>query len=378
MGALTSKPFSFAARSWELLDRLAFDCTDTFFSTLKLSFRGKTVIRVLPDFSTNLLSEWISDRVRFSYDSLQNQPEFDSIYQFRISKLSQSFLHFFFKRFYTGSYFFDFVSAQQIRAITDFSGFSGRFYSDLSHLNFDSRTSYSFAYSQILQKSSFKNYFLLGINLRYQLPVFTVALRKLSTLNETFFFNFGYFTNNLVGDINFGSSIKIFQNVIRGKSKISRIYYSASSVVFTNPFIYPLIPSNTTPYVYSFFDNPKNLISAEVFSKFYSVFPPAVSLYIPHFFASSQVFPRNNKLQRFDSPLLGQENSYNFYFFSKKLATFTSSSNYCISFAFNSSVYMYDNYYSHFNFSDSSSSSLNILLSVKRQFNSRSNFTYYN
>jgi hypothetical protein len=280
MGALTSKPFSFAARSWELLDRLAFDCTDTFFSTLKVSFRGKTVIRVLPDFSTNLLSEWISDRVRFSYDSLQNQPEFDSIYQFRISKLSQSFLHFFFKRFYMGSYFFDFVSAQQIRAITDFSGFSGRFYSDLSHLNFDSRTSYSFAYSQILQKSSFKNYFLLGINLRYQLPVFTVALRKLSTLNETFFFNFGYFTNNLVGDINFGSSIKIFQNVIRGKSKISRIYYSASSVVFTNPFIYPLIPTNTTPYVYSFFDNPKNLISAEVFSKFYSVFP----LFIYHIF----------------------------------------------------------------------------------------------
>jgi hypothetical protein len=173
------------------LDRLAFDCTDTFFSTLKVSFRGKTVIRVLPDFSTNLLSEWISDRVRFSYDSLQNQPEFDSIYQFRISKLSQSFLHFFFKRFYMGSYFFDFVSAQQIRAITDFSGFSGRFYSDLSHLNFDSRTSYSFAYSQILQKSSFKNYFLLGINLRYQLPVFTVALRKLSTLNETFFLILG-------------------------------------------------------------------------------------------------------------------------------------------------------------------------------------------
>ncbi len=378
MGALTSKPFSFAARSWELLDRLAFDCTDTFFSTLKVSFRGKTVIRVLPDFSTNLLSEWISDRVRFSYDSLQNQSEFDSIYQFRISKLSQNFLHFFFKRFSTASYFFDFVSAQQTKAITDFSGFSTQFFPESAHLNFDIRSSYSFVYSQILQKSAFKNYFLLGINLRYQLPVFTVALRKLSTFNETFFFNFGYFTNNLVGDINFGSSIKIFQNVIRGKSKISRIYHSASSAVFANPFIYPLIANNTNFSVYSFFDNPKNLISAEVFAKFYPGSSPVLSLYMPHFFASSQIFPRNNKLQKFDSPLLGQEFSYNFYFFSKKLATFGFSSNHHISFAFNSSVFIYDNYYSHFNFSDSSSSSLNILLSVKRQFNSRSNFTYYN
>ena len=376
MGALTSKPFSFAARSWELLDRLAFDCTDTFFSTLKVSFRGKTVMRVLPDFSNSLLSEWISDRVRFSYDSLQNQPEFDSIHQFCISKLSQNFLHFFFKRFSHGFYFFDFVSAQQSKAIVDFSGFSTKIFSKLAYLNFDSRISYSFDYAAILQKSLFRNYFFLGVNFRYQLPVLAVAFRKFANFNETFFFNFGYFTNNLVGDVNFGSSIKIFQNVIRGKSKISRIYHSANSVTFTNPFVYSLISSNTRLAVYSFFDDPRNLISAEVFSKFYPLSSSFVSLYMPHFFYSNQVFPRNNKLQRFDSPILAQENPYNFYFFSKRLAFFHPLTLYS-PFVFNSSVFMYDNYYSHFNVSGYSNSSLNILLSLKRQFNSRSNFLYY-
>lgn len=374
MGALTSKPFSFAARSWELLDRLAFDCTDTFFSSVKVSFRGKTVMRVLPDFSAGLLSEWISDRVRFSYDSLQNQSEHDFIYQFQLSKLSQSFLHFFFKRFCTISNFFDFVSAYQSKSIVSFSGFAPQTSTKFSYLNFDIRNSYSFNFS-LFQKDSFKNYFFFGLNFRYQLPVFAVLLRKLSTSAENFFFNFGFFTNNLLGDVNFGSSIKVFHSTIRGKSKISRVYNSRNSVAFSNPYIYPLLSrdNNVTP-LYAFFDDPKNFIFAEVFSIPFILTSP-ISIYLPHFFLSNQVFPRNGKLQRFDSPVISQENSYKFHFFNKNFSLFHIF--YPNKFTFDSSLFMYDNYYSHYSISTSSNSSLNILLALKRQTNSRSNFIYY-
>ncbi len=377
MGALTSKPFSFAARSWELLDRLAFDCTDTFFSSIKVSFRGKVIMRVLPDFTANLLSEWISDRVRFSYDSLQDQADYDLFYKFRINNVSHNFLSFFLRRFPVNSYFFDFISAHQIKAFADFSGFCGRFFDKFSYLNFDNRESYSFDFFQILSKQAFKNYFLFGVNFRYQLPVFTVHLRKLANSSETFFFNFGFFTNNLLGDVNFGSSIKVFQATIRGKSRISRIYHSPNSVAFANPLLYPFISSYSRSLVYTFFDSPKSLISADVFSVFTNFeSPKLVNISLPHFFLSGQVFPRNGKLQKFDSPVLSSERFHDSYFFSKRFAFFklSNSSNFKI----NSSFFLYDNYYSHYSLSPFSTSSLNILLSLKRQSSSRSNFTYYN
>ena len=378
MGALTSKPFSFAARSWELLDRLAFDCTDTFFSSIKVSFRGRSVMRILPDFANNLLSEWISDRARFSYDSVQNQTEHDSVYQFRLPKLSTNYLHYFFKRFPIAPYFFDIVSAYQAKSLVSFSGFSTKSVIGSSRLNFDSPLTYGFDFSRILSSAQvFKNYFFFGVNFRYQLPVFAVSLRKLLNSSEAFSFNFGYFTNNLFGDTNFGTSLSTFQNTIRGKSKVSRLYYSTSTIAFTNPFIYQLIRTYRSNSIYSFFDDPRSLSSAEVFSKLV-LSPDLDSTFFcfPHFFNSNHLFPRNGKLQKFDSPIVSHESPYSFYFVSKKYAAFGLF--FPSNFNFSATSYMYNNYFSHYSLPNSVSSSLNILLAVKRQTNSRSNFVYYN
>lgn len=376
MGALTSKPFSFAARSWELLDRLAFDCTDTFFSPIKVSFRGSSIMRILPDFTTSLLSEWISDRVRFSYDAVHNQPDYDFFYKFRVSNLSQNLLHFFLKRFPANSYFFDFVSAHQIKAVSDFSGFSRQILNNFFYLNFDIRSAYTFDFSQILTKQIFKNYFLFGLNFRYQLPVFAVHLRRLAASSETFFFNFGSFTNNLLGDINIGSSLKLFQSTVRGKSKVSRLYHSNASVSFSNPFIYQFISSYSSNPVYTFFDSPKSLISAEVSSAplNFSLFD--FFIHLPHFFLFNQIFPKNSKLQKFNSPVFAHETAYNFLFFSKRFLDFSISYNF--NFKLYSGLFMYDNYYSHYSADSISKTSLNLLLAVKRQSSSRSSFIYYN
>ena len=73
MGALTSKPYMFISRSWELESIESIDFFDSFGSNIKVDIRGKEILRVLPKILESLNEEWISDKIRFSYDSLKKQ-----------------------------------------------------------------------------------------------------------------------------------------------------------------------------------------------------------------------------------------------------------------------------------------------------------------
>jgi hypothetical protein len=70
MGALTSKPFAFTARPWELKLVKSVDLTNGESVKIKLNVRGNEILRVLPLFTASLSSEWITDKARFNYDGL--------------------------------------------------------------------------------------------------------------------------------------------------------------------------------------------------------------------------------------------------------------------------------------------------------------------
>jgi len=71
MGALTSKPYAFHGRPWELKSIASYDILDTNCAPIWLDLRGSQVMRILPRISGNY--EWITDKIRFSYDSFQLQ-----------------------------------------------------------------------------------------------------------------------------------------------------------------------------------------------------------------------------------------------------------------------------------------------------------------
>lgn len=73
VGALTSKPFSFSARSWELIGYESIDILDATCSHIKIDTKGDVIHRVTPVLNSNLNEEWISDKIRFSYDSYKLQ-----------------------------------------------------------------------------------------------------------------------------------------------------------------------------------------------------------------------------------------------------------------------------------------------------------------
>lgn len=72
VGALTSKPYAFAARPWELKSVETIDVLDGVGSNIKVNFKETEILRVLPVLNDSLNEEWISDKTRFSFDALKN------------------------------------------------------------------------------------------------------------------------------------------------------------------------------------------------------------------------------------------------------------------------------------------------------------------
>ena len=73
VGALTSKPYAFTARSWELRKTESVDVHDAVGSNIRVDARGKEVMRVLPRLHEDINEEWISDKTRFACDGLKRQ-----------------------------------------------------------------------------------------------------------------------------------------------------------------------------------------------------------------------------------------------------------------------------------------------------------------
>ena len=73
VGALTSKPYAFVARSWELRTTETIDVLDAVGSNIRVDTRGPEVLRVVPRLHDDVNEEWISDKSRFAYDGLRRR-----------------------------------------------------------------------------------------------------------------------------------------------------------------------------------------------------------------------------------------------------------------------------------------------------------------
>ena len=73
VGALTSRPYAFTARPWEIKSVETIDVNDSVGSNIKINFKETEILRVLPALNDSLNEEWISDKTRFSFDGLKVQ-----------------------------------------------------------------------------------------------------------------------------------------------------------------------------------------------------------------------------------------------------------------------------------------------------------------
>jgi NADH-quinone oxidoreductase subunit G len=73
VGALTSKPYAFTARPWELNKTQSIDVMDALGSNIRVDTRGREVMRILPRNHDGVNEEWLADRSRYVWDGLRRQ-----------------------------------------------------------------------------------------------------------------------------------------------------------------------------------------------------------------------------------------------------------------------------------------------------------------
>lgn len=381
MGALTSKPFTFAARAWELFDRIVYDFSDTFFSSLKASFRGVKILRILPKFTLNSVNEWISDRIRFSYDSY-NEDVTKDVFLNHPFFFRESWFHFFFKRNKFLASYFNVVSCD-----LTFSSFYRSIHAFLgANINFspyfDFRKNYYYnMHAANFEGLSFKNFFFMGVNLRYETPVYAVQIRRLCfSRSDTFFISFGFFTNNLFSEYNFGSSTKIFISFIRGGLKPSRLLRHNSLFLSTSKIFHIYSNFFIKKKAFVLTSRPSDLSLCEhALHPLQALYQPLFHIYMLHPFSSYFIHIKNSSYTRFDSFNKLQPFSYDFFFNKFTNRSFAVFDYFCVSASMSSftKIFRYSNFYTHFN-NKITQKSIFILISIKRHCDARSNFTYYN
>ncbi|MDQ7072102.1 MAG: NADH-quinone oxidoreductase subunit NuoG [Rhodobacterales bacterium] len=73
VGALTSKPYAFSARPWELTKTESIDVMDALGANIRVDTKGREVMRILPRNHDGVNEEWITDKTRFVWDGLRRQ-----------------------------------------------------------------------------------------------------------------------------------------------------------------------------------------------------------------------------------------------------------------------------------------------------------------
>ena len=190
VGALTSKPYAFKSRPWELTKTETYDVFDGMGSSIRIDTRGKKALRALPRINEEINEEWISDKSRFAIDGLSRQ-RLDNAYcktngMLKKSSWDNAFLHIknqLIDRDEKNTVFLSgkFTDVETIFSAKKFSESLNSFYYDcrFDNAQFIKNSSESFKFNSTIQEVENADAILLiGTNPRWEAAVLNARIRK--------------------------------------------------------------------------------------------------------------------------------------------------------------------------------------------------------
>lgn len=255
VGALTSKPFAFTSRPWELKSFNSIDILDSMHSNIRIDVRGTKIMRILPRVNIEINEDWITDKIRFSYDSFRRQRLYDPML-----RLGGEFIKISWKKafFYAKANFLnairagwssfvplrgfvgDYVDLETLYVFKKFLSLNGSVLPLSTIRNFDFPSSYAFNLPLTsLHKSDLC--LLVGVNLRIDLPLLNSRIKALVAKNLLpvfilgFYSNFNYFVKHI------SSSQTTFLAILEGSHWLSSKLSKGSSK-------YPLVIASSASF----------------------------------------------------------------------------------------------------------------------------------
>jgi NADH dehydrogenase (ubiquinone) Fe-S protein 1 len=242
VGALTSKPYAFTSRPWELTSYESIDIFDTLGSNIRIDVKGNIVMRILPKLNDNINEEWITDKIRFSYDGLRRERLTFPLVNI-IKNNSRLFTYTSWDAIFLKlKYLFSLTSANFYvysgNLIDLFSLYLCRYWLDTcsSYIYFhcdsiiSSNSSSSFLLSSAITAFDFFDTVLFyNINLKEEISVLNTRIRKLKwKLKDAYqVYYIGSNTSFNYKYKHLGLSINTLSQIIRGKHFICNNYLSA-------------------------------------------------------------------------------------------------------------------------------------------------------
>jgi len=233
VGALTSKPYAFTARPWELRKFATIDTLDSVGSNIIVELKETEIVRILPRYSSSINLEWITDKIRFSYDSLKKlrinasfikkNKKFVRTELFDLIKILQSII----KQkniLIPITSNIDNKTLLILQFLSKFKKIKVRLFDNL-HTNFFNPTTYN-------DINTADACFLIGTNIKIENPILNIRLRNLFLKNNFLIYNVGSpFTNNI--PTNFISlTLNSFIRLIEGKTQIQQIISQYKTPIF--------------------------------------------------------------------------------------------------------------------------------------------------
>ena len=232
VGALTSHSNAFAYRPWNLKRLNSFDALDSLGSFITVHFFGSNIVKITPRINYNLNLNWISDKVRYMYDGLYKQRILKPLYVNAAGEYCNITWN---EVFYTlkadllskkstlniGCYFGELLNNEIIFTASKFMDIIGNpnKYSiqDKLFINNDFNSNYLFN-SKVTSLSNTDMCFIFGSNLKSELPLLNVRLRKQYLATALSIITFGIRTNLMYPTYFFGFKLKTIIKFIEGNN----------------------------------------------------------------------------------------------------------------------------------------------------------------
>ena len=229
VGALTSKPYAFSARPWELYSMETIDVLNSFCSDIKVDVKGNEVMRILPITDKVYKTDWISDSIRFCFDGFKK----DRLVNPLIYDMKENF-------FYSCSWEFSFFMIQKIKSyqLTFFRG-DNIDAATISLINELIRTSiFFYQYNKNTSSVGNINQFLLNqnevisnkknitiflnTNMKKNNPVLDSIIKKKKNFFKLFYIGASVKHNYEINHLSLKKNI--FYSILKGKHFVCNIY----------------------------------------------------------------------------------------------------------------------------------------------------------
>ena len=239
VGALTSKPYAFSARPWELKKTESIDVLDAVGSNIRVDTYGWEVKRILPRLNEDINEEWISDKTRYSCDGLLKQ-RLDTPYIKKNNKLVKSSwdeaLDIIIKKLNetenskVAGHLGDLVSLETTLAFKKFFELLGsqnlEFREKKFYVNSEDKMNYLFN-STIngIEKSDL--ILLIGCNPRHEATILNARIRKAFRNNKTPIFSIGNLGDQTYDYKILGDNTQTIKDIIEEKHEFNKVFKHA-------------------------------------------------------------------------------------------------------------------------------------------------------